>query len=103
MGVLMLLPDCAPPGTQVVLFHLPFDAVGEFMVLNHHGSAHTTSRALGIVSVVARHLAVVDGHSWVQCLDGTSARVEPGTVASATPEVPWVRSLAHAIPGEAGR
>ena len=97
MAEAIFVEGCTPPDSQGLLFVIPAGRPCRFVVLDRRGTAHLRTGTLGVALSAAKHLASVDGDAWIANDDGTSARIQLATVESATPQQPWVRTVACAL------
>lgn len=93
----VFVPDCAPPGTQGLLFVVPTEGPPRFEVIGRDGTAHVTTGSLGVAVTAARHLVAVENEAWITSTDGTTARLDHSGIASSTPDRPWIRTVASTM------
>jgi hypothetical protein len=91
------VPDCAPPGTQGLLFALPTAGPPRYDVIDRTGRTQVTTGSLGVAVTTARHLVTVDAVAWIASTDGTTARLDRAGIASSTPDRPWIRTVASTM------
>ncbi|HQF93058.1 MAG TPA: hypothetical protein PLS46_02790 [Microthrixaceae bacterium] len=90
---------CSAPGRQPVLFHVTATGAPSWSVIDRDGIVRVRSSSLGVAMTAARRVLIEQGEVWMHASDDSCAHLDPARVASDTPSLPWIQTIAAHLGG----